>query len=80
MLNNAINFPELVYRSLPWIYVVVGALVMLSIESFIGFVSGLLMVSAGVLVFLWRAAARSSQGSSRTRRGNVVRTGRLDID
>lgn len=80
MLNGAIYFPEPVYKSLPWIYVAGGAVVMYTLGNFIGFLSGLLMTSAGMLVFLWRAAARASRtGSGATRRG-PVRTGRLDID
>ena len=77
MLYGAVYLPEPVYRSLPWIYVIVGTVVMLSMGGFIGFVSGLLLTTAGMLVFLWRASARVSLERA-SRLHSPVRASRRD--
>lgn len=75
MLNGVVYFPECVYRSLPWVYVIVGTVVMLSMGGFIGFVAGLLLTTAGMVVFLWRASARVSLERA-SRLHSPVRTSR----
>jgi len=66
MSNRGIYLPKPIYKSLPWIYVGIGVMVMYSLPNAIGYLSGMLMITAGVLVFLWRAVARS--GRKRKRR------------
>lgn len=61
MSNRGIHFPKPIYKSLPWIYVGIGMTVMYSLPNAIGYLSGMLMITASVLVFLWRAVARSDR-------------------
>ncbi|MDD5366379.1 MAG: hypothetical protein PHR30_13655 [Gallionellaceae bacterium] len=50
------NMPEWLYRSLPFLYIASGLLVMFSLGNAVAIFSGLMLVSAGVIV--WRARVR----------------------
>jgi len=68
MSNRRLHFPKPIYTILPWIYVGIGVMVMYSLPNAIGYLSGMLVITAGVLVFLWRAVARSDRKRKRKRR------------
>jgi hypothetical protein len=67
--------PEPLYRLLPLIYISVGILAPLYVSSIMSVLSGLLLISAGVLVIMWRAAAKA-----RRRRVSRRFHGRLSSD
>ena len=46
--------PKKIYRHLPDVYILVGIFVLLKIDHLIGFLSGLLLVAAGLFVFHFR--------------------------
>ena len=61
--------PGPIYRILPIVYIGAGVMTMAFVPHVIAFLSGVLLISAGLLVFIWRASARSRQKrSSRLRR------------
>ena len=53
--------PQPLYKLLPLLYVIPGVIVMMQIESTLAALSGILLVSAGVLVFMWRSSARNER-------------------
>ena len=55
--------PKKIYRHLPDVYILVGIFVLLKIDHLIGFLSGLLLVAAGLFVFHFRL--RRNWGSFR---------------
>lgn len=48
------HLPGLLYRQLPWIYVVTGGVTLVSLPSAVGIISGVLLIFAGSWVLLWR--------------------------
>lgn len=57
--------PDWLYRILPYLYVGAGLLTMLNLQNGIGLFSGLLLVSAGIIVWTLRMKHRSNRGYRR---------------
>ncbi len=57
--SGTFYLPYPVYRVLPLVYIVFGVLTPIYVSHVMAVISGILLVSAGVLTFLWRSAARS---------------------
>lgn len=51
--------PKWLYESAPYVYVVAGAVILMTMQNWMAFVSGVLFTGAGWLVFTWRRAWRS---------------------
>ncbi len=58
MPRRAYYLPEPLYRVLPILYIVAGVLAFIYLESVAASVSGMLLVTAGLLVLGWRFSAR----------------------
>jgi hypothetical protein len=52
--------PKKIYRHLPDLYVLAGVYVLLYVEHPLGYVSGALLVAAGLFVFNFRLRARAA--------------------
>jgi hypothetical protein len=57
-MNGIFYVPDGLYRLLPGIYVVAGVLTLVYLNQLFAFISGALLISAGLLVFNWRSKAR----------------------
>ncbi len=64
--------PASLYRLLPLFYIGAGALTLYYLPNVMGYISGLLLIAAGVLVFLWRHKHVAEQ-----RRQNAARQQKL---
>ena len=51
-------YPEPLYRALPFLYIVAGVLASIYLDSVTATISGMLLVTAGLLVLGWRFSAR----------------------
>lgn len=54
------NMPKPVYESLPILYVVGGVAAMATVDSFMSFISGILLGSSGVMIMFLRRNYRNS--------------------
>ncbi len=54
MLKGKSRIPHSIYRIQPYIYILSGVLTLVYLSNIYGLVSGLLFISAGVLVIIWR--------------------------
>ncbi|GJL81207.1 MAG: hypothetical protein DHS20C01_08410 [marine bacterium B5-7] len=61
MANNGFYIPEPIYKVLPVLYIGSGIATALYIPSVVSVLSGLLLISAGIMVIMWRSAARSER-------------------
>ncbi|MDZ7842397.1 MAG: hypothetical protein U5R46_16480 [Gammaproteobacteria bacterium] len=61
MADNAYYVPRVVYRFLPLIYISAGVLALFYVNNLVGTVSSLLLVSAGVLICMWRVRAAAKR-------------------
>ena len=52
--------PKAVYESLPALYVVAGVAAMSTVDSFMSFISGILLGSSGVMIMVLRRNYRQS--------------------
>lgn len=52
--------PAFIYELLPYLYILVGILALVKIPGQLGTLSGMLLLVAGLLVFKWRLAHRST--------------------
>ena len=59
------HLPGLLYRQLPWIYVVTGGVTLVYLPSVVGIVSGVLLIFAGSLVLLWRSSKSAKRGTNK---------------
>lgn len=55
------NMPKPIYESLPVLYVIGGVAAISTVESFMSFVSGVLLGTSGVLILLLRRHYRQPQ-------------------
>lgn len=65
MAQNGIFIPDPIYRFLPLVYIVTGCLTFVYVSTIMAIISGVLLISAGVLVFMWRSAAKSERRRAR---------------
>ena len=72
MAHDGFYIPDPIYRVLPLIYILTGVLTFYFVTTIMAILSGLLLISAGVLVYLWRSAAKSE----RRRRAQRARSNR----
>ena len=56
------NMPKPVYESLPVLYVIGGVAAISTVDSFMSFVSGILLGTSGVLILFLRRNYRRTQG------------------
>lgn len=56
------NMPKPVYESLPVLYVIGGVAAISTVDSFMSFVSGILLGTSGVLILFLRRNHRRTQG------------------
>ena len=54
------NMPKPIYESLPVLYVIGGVAAMSTVDSFMSFISGILLGSSGVMIMFLRRNYRSS--------------------
>ena len=64
MTQRRVQYPDWLYKPLPYIYMLMGVLIVLPLPSFITLISGLLFFSAGVMVWLNRYRYRKAFNSS----------------
>ena len=55
------NMPKPIYESLPVLYVVGGIAAISTVDSFMSFISGILLGSSGVMIMLLRRNYRRSE-------------------
>ncbi len=55
------NMPKPVYESLPLLYVIGGVAAISTVDSFMSFISGILLGSSGVMIMLLRRNYRRSE-------------------
>ena len=55
------NMPKPIYESLPILYVVGGIAAISTVDSFMSFISGILLGSSGVMIMLLRRNYRRSE-------------------
>ena len=57
------NMPKPIYESLPILYVVGGVAAMSTVDSFMSFISGILLGSSGVMIMVLRRDFRRPDNS-----------------
>lgn len=55
------HLPKPLYESLPVLYVLAGIAAIVTVDSFMSFISGILMGSSGVMILLLRRNYRQTQ-------------------
>jgi hypothetical protein len=55
------NMPKPVYESLPVLYVIGGVAAISTVDSFMSFISGILLGSSGIMIMLLRRSYRRSE-------------------
>ena len=55
------NMPKPIYESLPILYVVGGVAAMSTVDSFMSFISGILLGASGVMIMFLRRDYRKSE-------------------
>ena len=55
------NMPKPIYESLPILYVIGGIAAISTVDSFMSFISGILLGSSGVMIMLLRRNYRRSE-------------------
>ena len=55
------EIPKPIYESLPILYVVGGVAAISTVDSFMSFISGILLVSSGVIIMFLRRSHRRSE-------------------
>ena len=55
------NMPKPIYESLPTLYVIGGIAAISSVDSFMSFISGILLGSSGIMIMFLRREYRRSQ-------------------
>ena len=59
--GNIMNMPKPIYESLPILYVVGGVAAISTVDSFMSFISGILLGSSGVMILLLRRNYRNTE-------------------
>lgn len=67
MASNSYCIPTGVYRFLPLIYVGAGFFALFNLTHLLGTISALLLITAGMLTFMWRCAAAVKRRRARSR-------------
>ena len=57
------NMPKPIYESLPVLYVIGGVAAMSTVDSFMSFISGILLGSSGIMIMFLRREFRRAQDS-----------------
>lgn len=61
MMQGRFYFPAPLYRVLPLVYICAGVLAPFYISTAMSILSSVLLISAGVLVLMWRSAAKAER-------------------
>lgn len=69
--GSGFTLPDWIYEGLPYFYVTIGALSALALRNLIGIVSGLILISAGVVIWNMRRSFRS-RASTAARQRDVI--------
>ena len=59
--GNFMNMPKPIYESLPILYVIGGVAAMSTVDSFMSFISGILLGASGVMIMFLRRDYRKSE-------------------
>jgi len=59
--GNIMNMPKPIYESLPILYVIGGVTAISTVDSFMSFISGILLGSSGVMILLLRRNYRNTE-------------------
>lgn len=77
--STSTHVPDQLYRSLPVVYVAAGLATLSQLTNIYGIVSGILFITAGVLVLTWRGGKqRKKQGRRPSRRSRSPKGGMAD--
>ncbi len=57
------NMPKPIYESLPILYVIGGVAAMSTVDSFMSFISGILLGSSGIMIMFLRRDFRRTQNT-----------------